>query len=1103
MTTLADVEARVRALTDLRSTLLVEAAAGTGKTALMAGRLTMLLANGIEPVHIAAITFTDLAASELGTRAYRFIDELLAGRVPKAMRAALPNGLKSGQTVALTAAAARLDELTTATIHGFCQTIIHSYAVEADIDPGARVLDATQAEGAFDAVFEQWLRRRLNGPAQTGDPIATLSRDDPRHVVATLHKLACFRRDHRSARPIPANLSGRPDIDLVDAVGTFGRWVARSPGEGKTADVVGQLEQLGDFYDGSFDTVPDFPTLWKLAHPPRLACMRRDTFDLIPPRRKRAWQRIAGEEAGGQLSEEAESLFKYVDACYRRLLGQVGTALVETLSQELDEVLADYEAFKRSAAVHDFDDLLNRARTLVRDHDVVRRALGARYSHILVDEFQDTDPVQAEILFRIASDERAEHWQHSSLRPGSLFMVGDPKQAIYRFRGADIGSYGQARAAIRRVSPANIIHITANFRSRPGILTHINRCFEVPLSSPGQPGYVALEPTVSAAEGNVPSVVKLIVELPPEPRLAEIREAEALAVARLCDRVIGQLKIRALDGATVPLAASDIALLAPTSTELWRYERALEQQGLPIATQAGKGLFRRQETQDLLALIRTLADAGDTLAFGSLMRGPLVGLTEEELLDITAALPPRSDGRDAPPRFSLLTDPDLVTHPVARETLLILRDLRRRSRTTSPMLLLSEAVERLAIHPTLSARDVKHRGRAWANVDGLLKLATPYAVKGLKRFARDLTKKWASGEPCSEGRVDAESDAIEVITMHSAKGLEWPVVIPINTGTMRRSREPFVHSQSDDTLHWVLGDVVPPDLDRALRADDESLAREQERLLYVACTRARDLLILPELSAAGQNSWARMVDLAHRELPVIDLTSLVGGRPVQGTEDPPNGQTDEVFKAQEAAIADAVTPLAWLRPSDRDLDRLPVVKAVALYASEIPEAEMPAGRGRVRGLVLHKLMEEILTGEVDDALEALVDRAGNLLLQLAIDTAATSELPTKEEIAATAWKTMRLPEITALRAQLVAEVPVYGMLGEASDPTALAGRADAIAVRGRQVSVVVDWKSDVAPTAEDIRAHTGQIRHYMTALGAARGALVYMTSGTVQWVEAG
>jgi CRISPR-associated exonuclease Cas4 len=547
--------------------------------------------------------------------------------------------------------------------------------------------------------------------------------------------------------------------------------------------------------------------------------------------------------------------------------------------------------------------------------------------------------------------------------------------------------------------------------------------------------------------------------------------------------------------------AANIALLAPTGTDLWRYERALEEQGLPIATQAGKGLFRRQETQDFLALTRTLADAGDTLAFGALMRGPLVGLTEEELLDITAVLPPRPDEGGTLRRFSLMTDPALVAHPVARDTLLILSDLRRRSRITSPMLLLSEAVERLAIRPTLAARDGKHRERAGANVDALLELARPYAVKGLKRFARDLTKKWASHESFSEGRVDAESDAIQVVTMHSAKGLEWPVVILINTATLRRSREPFVHSPSDDTLHWVLGDVRPPDLDHALRADNESLAREQERLLYVACTRARDLLILPELSGASQNSWARMVDFAHRDLPAIDHGSLVGGRPVGTSEDPPNLQTAEIFEAQRAATADAVTPLAWLRPSDRDLDRMPVSAAVALDASEIAEAEKPVGPGRMRGLVLHKLMEEILTGEVAEAVQPLAERAASLLLELAIDTAGSGERPSKDEIAATAWKTMRLPEISALRPELVPEFPVYGMLGDAADQTALAGRADAIAVRDGRVSVVVDWKSDVAPSAEDIRAHAGQIRHYVAALNAARGALVYMTRGTVQWVE--
>lgn len=226
MTELPDIPARQRALTDLDSTLLVEAAAGTGKTALMAGRLTMLLARGAEPRNIAAITFTELAASALSARIHRFVHELLAGRIPEPLRPALRGGLNAVQQRALSAAAGKLDELTTATIHAFCQTIISSYAVEADIDPGALILDSAQAANAFDAVFEQWLRRRLNGPDRPGDPIAILSRDDPHRVVATLQDLARFRLKHRNAQPLPVDLTGRPDIDLVEAVADFRRWTA-------------------------------------------------------------------------------------------------------------------------------------------------------------------------------------------------------------------------------------------------------------------------------------------------------------------------------------------------------------------------------------------------------------------------------------------------------------------------------------------------------------------------------------------------------------------------------------------------------------------------------------------------------------------------------------------------------------------------------------------------------------------------------------------------------------------------------------------------------------------------------------------------------------
>ena len=130
----------------------------------------MLLARGAAPASIAAITFTELAASALGARVHRYVDELLAGRVPKPLQPALPDGLSKAQFAALSVAAGKLDELTATTIHAFCQTVICSYAVEADIDPGARILDAAQAEAAFDAVLEQWFRRRLNGPSKQTTP---------------------------------------------------------------------------------------------------------------------------------------------------------------------------------------------------------------------------------------------------------------------------------------------------------------------------------------------------------------------------------------------------------------------------------------------------------------------------------------------------------------------------------------------------------------------------------------------------------------------------------------------------------------------------------------------------------------------------------------------------------------------------------------------------------------------------------------------------------------------------------------------------------------------------------------------------------------------
>jgi ATP-dependent exoDNAse (exonuclease V) beta subunit len=401
----------------------------------------------------------------------------------------------------------------------------------------------------------------------------------------------------------------------------------------------------------------------------------------------------------------------------------------------------------------------------------------------------------------------------------------------------------------------------------------------------------------------------------------------------------------------------------------------------------------------------------------------------------------------------------------------------------------------------LAAREGDRSARAAANAEALLERARPYGVKGLKRFVRDLTKEWEAFASAEEGRVDTEGDAIEIVTIHSAKGLEWPVVIPINTATLLHPREQFVHRESDDTLHWMIGDVVPPELQLALNADDECLARERERVWYVACTRARELMIVPQQSAAAQNSWARVVELAGAELPALDLSKLdhVGFSP---RADSPNLQTAEIFAEEGAAIAAAATPVTWLTPSDQDRDRMHVEQAVAADVGEAPEREVPVGAGRVRGLVLHKLMEEVLTGELAEDLGSFIRRAGELLIELPIDSSDKAVFPAAEEMASTAWKTLRLAEIAALRPGLMPELPLYAMLDDEVGATALAGRADAIAFDNGRASVVLDWKSDIAPTSQDTRTHTAQLRDYMIAIGAPQGAVVYMTSGSVHWIGA-
>ena len=350
-------------MTDFTSVLLVEAAAGTGKTSLMAGRIAMMLANGHEPGEIAAITFTELAASQLARRIKDAVDALLLNDIPAFIQPVLPDGrLTDAQRASLASAATRLDDLTATTIHGFCQAILHTHGVQAGLDPGARVVDAPVADALFLSELSAWFSRRLAADATADDPIVVLAQEIPLEVVGLIRELAILRRKHPDAAPIPPVSNARPDITFVQAVDDFDRWQSSAERDRWAHAIAQELRKLAARYTDTFVTTPDFAALWKLCDAGRSRLFDKG-LQLISY--DEAAQKFGAyhEETGG---DDAIARYQVVSDAWNELVGHIASCLVCTLSSSLDQLLTGYRDSKRAAAVLDFDDLLLHVRDLVR-----------------------------------------------------------------------------------------------------------------------------------------------------------------------------------------------------------------------------------------------------------------------------------------------------------------------------------------------------------------------------------------------------------------------------------------------------------------------------------------------------------------------------------------------------------------------------------------------------------------------------------------------------------------------------------------------------------------------------------------------------------------
>ena len=1115
---LADAAARRAAIAVHDRSFLVEAGAGSGKTAVLAGRIAMLLADGVEPKFIAAVTFTEFAASELLIRVREFVSELAAGRIPAELGTALPDGLSEDQRDHLFAASQAIDEITCSTIHGFCQRLITPYPVEADIDPGATVIDRDQADLGFLEIVDIWLREELSGEAS--GLLAELVLQDPGGTVGLIRSILNHLRRHRVIdHDAPEELAPLATA-FQEAAEEFKAFIADSNvNEAETAIIADQFGELAETIE--FAVTAETPAVFVrllLTTPHSGLCTTSGSFRKY--RKKGKWGEAAKREGLAKADGDRQNAVAstHYDRCcetWTALVQAAASRVLADLIQLVRPVMEHFRKHKRSAALLDFDDLIFAARDLLRDHDEVRRALAARFTHVLVDEFQDTDPLQTEIFWRLCGDppanEETGDWTSYELRPGALFLVGDPKQAIYRFRGADIAAYLQARDAFLGHAPDGVLPISTNFRSCAPIMRYVNERFESLLSvENGQPGFQALD-AFQPERAAGPSVAALDIAVANEEGKASAlqrRDGEAETVAAMCARLIGSEAI--LDpknGGTRICRAGDIALLAPTGSDLWRYEEALERRGIPVATQAGKGLFRRQEIQDLIAATRVLADQRDTLALGALLRGPLVGLTEEELLDIVWELPRLEDDPDRPQRLDLSVPPDVVSNPYARDIIENLQALRRRVNSTTPHELLSQAVDALRIRPILLQRHYGQAERALANVDLYLNFSRPYAVRGLRAFAEAMTVAWSDETRAVEGRPDAQEESVALYTMHAAKGLEWPIVVPVNTMTQVKALESAVTDRASGRFYCPVFGVEPTGYAASRDAEKAELDRERVRLWYVAATRARELLVLPRLDVApGKSAWRSLVDLSLSELPALALDDLPTETALTDAA-VENRQTRGVFASEAAAVVESHRRIVWRAPSRDESADGPVLREEASEILVMDGDGAPADSniapviqgGRDRGLILHKLIEEVLTGETAETIPNLVARADILIRALGrpvMDDPALGLAPA--ELADCVVRALSLPEVVALRPRLKPEFPVYASeMGETHEE-ATVGVADAIAFNlDGAPQVVIDWKSDVDPASEALDHYRDQVRAYLDVTGAEYGLVVAVTSGTV------
>ncbi len=855
----------------LDETFVVEAAAGTGKTTELVKRIVEVLVTGKAGVqNIVAVTFTEKAAGELKLR----------------LRAALEDARQKHrepeQQRRLEDAIERLEEAHISTIHGFCADLLREHPVEARVDPQFRVLTDPQSERLFSESFRLWLQERLNDPPEG---IRRSLRRASRNEDGPVERLRRSAWDLATWRDFDAGWHR----DLFDREALIDQLVGHVEA---FADLTSDPSSTSDALYTGTRAVRRFSDDVRRTREPGFSDYDGWEAGLITIGRDRSFRYC--KKGSGRLYKPGVSRTDVNDQRSRLLAAlqnfeYVANAdLAALLRDELCDSVQRYEALKSRSGALDFLDLLLCARGLVRDSEAIRRQFQARFTHLFVDEFQDTDPLQAEILLLLAADDPAERdWRRTVPTKGKLFIVGDPKQSIYRFRRADVGIYKEVCDRLT-ANGARRVTLSTSFRSVPEIQNAVNRAFQSRMDGDTatlQAGYVPLAPFRDDQRGQ-PAVVALPVPAPYgvygvtkwaiEKSLPDgvaafvdwlINQSGWTVTERYVSTASSDLSMADLPSAgqppaqaeerRVPIEARHICLLFRRFTswgaDITRpYVSALESRGVPQLLVGGKAFHEREEVETIRAALHAVEWPDDELSVFATLRGALFAVGDENLLEYRTRFG-RLHAFNYPDEV-----PDNLTPIVDALGLLARLHRRRNHRPVADTIaeLLDATRAHIAFVLRLSGEQVL------ANVLHVAELARQYEVSGgisFRGFVEELDDAAEESQAAEAPILEEGSDGVRLMTVHKAKGLEFPVVILADITANLSPRRATRHLDPAHRLCAMqLAECLPFEL---YVHEAEELAREEAegiRVAYVAATRARDLLVVPavgDYSARVDEGW--------------------------------------------------------------------------------------------------------------------------------------------------------------------------------------------------------------------------------------------------------